>query len=266
MSEHAGRWDYEYLVVENDHGVLTCTLNRPEVLNAVHGPMHHELTRFFHRLVEDDPDDDVEVVILTGAGRGFCSGGDIKAPMGRPNRRDGEPPDPTWHPLRGFAVGSPMMRALISVTQPVIAAVNGDAVGMGASVALCCDVVLAAESARIGDPHVPSGLVAGDGGALIWPMLVGPNIAKEYLMTGDLIPARVAERLGLVNHVYSDDSLMDEARQLARRLRDTPRAAVRWTKQLVNRLLFEQMGTVTDAGLALERVTQLAPGWSPPTR
>ena len=129
------------------------------------------------------------------------------------------------------------------------------AVGLGATLALLCDVVFMAESARIGDTHVSIGLVPGDGGTVIWPLLVGPARAKEYLMTGDLIPAPEAERIGLVNHVVADDKVLDDALALAGRLADGPTMAIRFTKLAIQRTVLQQALQSMDLSLALESIT-----------
>ena len=148
-----------------------------------------------------------------------------------------------------------LINNLLGVEQPLIAAVNGDAVGLGATVALFCDVIYMAETARIGDPHVRVGLVAGDGGAVIWPLLVGPARAKEMLLTGDLLSAKDAERMGLVNRVVPADQLMPTAMALAARLAKGPTKALRWTKLAVNKWLREQVNLVLDTSLGLEWVS-----------
>jgi enoyl-CoA hydratase len=142
---------------------------------------------------------------------------------------------------------------LLEVQQPIIAAVNGPATGLGATLALFSDVIFAADNARIGDPHVRVGVVAGDGGAVIWPWLVGAARAKEFLLTGDLLTAVEAERIGLINHVVPADQLMATALALAQRLATGPTQAIRGTKASVNKILRETVNLVLDTSLALER-------------
>lgn len=246
--------DYKFstIEVEIDGHILTATMNRPDQLNAVNGALHEDLEHLFARVSEDD---EVDVVILTGAGRAFCAGGDVKG------MADGSmiPAGGRHAPLTWFTGGPQrLIRNMLSVPQPMIAAVNGHAVGLGATLALFCDVVLAADTAKIGDTHTKVGLVAGDGGAVIWPLLVGVNRAKELLMTGDLLSAAEAERLGLVNHVYPTAEVMTEARALADRLAAMPLAAVRYTKQAVNKLLWERMVSTLDTSLAFEAISSTA--------
>lgn len=246
--------DYEFstIEVEVDEHILTATMNRPDQLNAVNGALHEDLEHLFARVSEDD---DVDVVILTGAGRAFCAGGDVKG------MADGSmiPAGGRHAPLTWFTGGPQrLIRNMLSVPQPMIAAVNGHAVGLGATLALFCDVVLAADTAKIGDTHTKVGLVAGDGGAVIWPLLVGVNRAKELLMTSELLSAAEAERLGLVNHVYPAAEVMTEAKALADRLAGMPLAAVRYTKQAVNKLLWERMVSTLDTSLAFEAISSTA--------
>ena len=121
--------------------------------------------------------------------------------------------------------------------QPIITAINGHAVGLGATLALGGDITVMSATARIGDPHVKVGLVAGDGGAVLWPLLVGPSRAKEFLLRGNLIDGVEAERIGLVNHVRPVDEVVPLAREIAEEIAGLPPMAVRWTKLSVNRWL-----------------------------
>ena len=148
-----------------------------------------------------------------------------------------------------------LVRAQLHVPQPIISAINGDAIGLGATMALFCDIALMAEEARLADPHVNAGLVAGGGGAILWPTLMGLNRGKEFLLTGDLMGAGEAERLGLVNHVYPRAALLDEARALARRLAKGPQVAIQFNKRLANLDLLDRVNRVIDASLAMEAIT-----------
>jgi enoyl-CoA hydratase len=145
-----------------------------------------------------------------------------------------------------------LVEGLLAIEKPVIAMVNGPAVGLGATIALLCDVIVAAEDAKIGDTHVNVGLVAGDGGVVIWPLLVGVARAKEYLMTGTLLSGAEAAAIGLVNHAVPTADLRRTTMALARQLGDQMPYAVRATKVAVNRLLRRQVLEVMDAGLAWE--------------
>jgi enoyl-CoA hydratase len=234
---------YETLTIEVQDRVATITLNRPERLNAVNPQMHHELEELFGAIAYDD---DVNAIVLTGAGRAFCAGGDVKGMDQRV--REGS----ARVPLRG---AKRLIQQMLEVEQPLIGAVNGDAVGLGATLALFCDIIIAAENARFGDTHVKVGLVAGDGGAVIWPLLVGVAKAKELLFTGDLIDAREAERIGLINRVVPAGKAYDEALTLAKRLAAGPTRAIRWTKLATNKRLKDEVNLVLDASLAVETLS-----------
>src|SRR3990170_2899742 len=215
---------YQFLKVEKDEGVATLTLNRPEILNAIHAPMHRELEEVFVDLAGDE---EVAAIVMTGAGRAFSAGGDARAMAERTFTTPG-PSLPLGHARR-------LIVNILEVEQPLIAAVNGAAIGLGATLALYCDIILCAEGARLGDPHVRMALVAGDGGVVIWPLLVGMAKAKECLMTGRLLEAQEAERIGLVNRVVPAEELLPEALGLARRLANGPRQAIQWTKFALNK-------------------------------
>jgi enoyl-CoA hydratase/carnithine racemase len=146
---------------------------------------------------------------------------------------------------------------------PVLAAVNGAARGLGASIALLCDVCYMADTATIGDVHTQFGLPAGDGGQVIWPLLVGPNIAKEILMRGTAIDAREALRIGLVNRVFPQAALLEETMACARDIAARPPTGVRWTKLAVNKMLVQQLNLNLEVGLfgeflAAQGMTSLA--------
>jgi enoyl-CoA hydratase len=236
-------YNYSTLLVSKQDKILTITLNRPERLNAVNEVMHEELPDAFARVGQDPG---VGVVVLTGAGRGFCSGGDIRAM----DERGGAIPS---LPLGAVSQsGRRVIHNMLWVEQPVICALNGVAAGLGATIALFCDIIYASDQARIGDTHVRAGLVAGDGGAVIWPLLVGIAKAKELLMTGDIIDAKEAERIGLVNKVVPHDQLMPTVMGLAQRLASGPALAIRGTKHALNKHVWDSLNLALDMGLALE--------------
>lgn len=239
------------LKTQLDDGVLTVTLNRPERLNAVGDGMHEHLEELWSDVAGDS---NVRAVVLTGAGRAFCAGGDVRAM----SERGGGSEAGT---IGGGAVrpgARRLIQNVLEVNQPIIAAVNGPAVGLGATIALFCDIIIAGESARIGDTHVSVGLVAGDGGAVIWPLLIGVHRAKEMLMTGRILDARECERIGLVNRVVPDAELLPTAQELARELADGPSLAIRWTKASVNKLVRDRLNMILDSSLAFETMSMMS--------
>lgn len=233
-------FDYETLAISQDSGVLTVTLNRPQALNAVSKTMHAELSGVFAEIAADNA---VDAVVLTGAGPAFCAGGDLEWFR----TITGEQLDTLFTEARKIIMD------LVDLPQPIIAAVNGAAVGLGATLALFCDVIYVADTAKIADPHVRIGVTAGDGGAAIWPLLVGPARAKEYLLTGDAMTATEAERIGLVNRVLPAADVLSAAHALAQRLAGGSRLAVRSTKLSVNKLVRDAVNLVLDTSLALEK-------------
>ncbi|MDP6873968.1 MAG: enoyl-CoA hydratase/isomerase family protein, partial [Alphaproteobacteria bacterium] len=176
---------YQDLLIEKDNGVMTVTLNAPEAMNAFTPGMHKAMSQIWSD-IHDDPE--VDVVVLTGAGRAFSAGGNVVAMQQKIDNPE------QWDEIVPEA--KRIVFRMLECDKPIIARLNGHAVGLGATVALFCDIIIAADGAKIGDPHVNAGLVAGDGGAVIWPQLVGFARAKEYLFTGDLMSATEAERIG----------------------------------------------------------------------
>lgn len=231
----------------DDDTILRITIDRPDSpLNAVDGALHHDLTRVFAALRHER---ELRAVVLTGSAGAFSAGGDFAwFPTLRTPERLAE--------LRVDAKS--MIWDLLDVEVPIVAAIGGPAVGLGASIALLCDVIVAAAGVRIADPHVKVGLVAGDGGAVIWPLVLGPALAKEYLLTGAPVTAEDAARLGLVNRVVPADRLQDTALDLARAIAANPPLAVRYTKAAVNKGIRERMETLFDYAAALELSTFLS--------
>lgn len=231
--------EYNHLDVNLDGDVLRVTFDRPERLNAVNSGVHEELSYVFDEASRLGKNHDARVVVLSGTGRAFSAGGDVK------EMDDGV----TWdyHESRNIVSG------IVDCELPVIAKVNGDAIGLGATIALACDIVVASEEARIGDTHTSVGLVAGDGGAVFWSMLVGPNKAKEMLMTGNLLTAEEGDDLGLFNHVVPLDELDEFVKDIVDDLATSPQWAIRYTKMTINTAVQDRINQVLLQGLALER-------------
>ncbi|QNE75702.1 enoyl-CoA hydratase/isomerase family protein [Streptomyces finlayi] len=209
-----------------DNGVSWITLNRPEAMNAV---TWEQRERVISLLADASADPSVRAVVLTATGRGFCAGADLRSgPATGGERVAGDV-------ARTIRLGAQrLVAAVLDCEKPVIAAVNGTAAGLGAHLAFACDLVLAAESATFIEVFVRRGLVPDGGGAYLLPRLIGPHRAKELLFLGDTLPARDAERLGLVNRVLPDAELTSVAHDWARRLAGGPTRALALTKHLVN--------------------------------
>jgi enoyl-CoA hydratase len=233
--------DYRSLILSVADGIATVTLNRPDKLNAVDERMHEELARVF---VDLNNDPDCDVIVITGAGRAFSSGGDIgwmQLMIDEPARFE-----------KTAREGKQIVFSLLDCEKPIIAKVNGHATGLGATIALFCDVIFASDKAKIGDPHVSVGFVAGDGGAVIWPQLIGYARAKEFLMTGDLMTARRAAEIGLINHALAPEDLDKAVEAFARKLQSGAAKAIRWTKMSVNIGLKQLAHSIMDASISYE--------------
>jgi enoyl-CoA hydratase len=235
---------YRTLAFRREGGVLHVTLNRPETLNAFDDELHGDFERFVHEVGKDEATD---VIVLTGAGKAFSAGGDIdhmQELVDVPERIYGE-----------IAAGKRLIAALLDVPQPIVAKVNGAAIGLGATLALFCDVIFAADHAKIADPHVKVGFVAGDGGAVIWPHLIGYARAKQYLLTGDAITGADAARIGLVNFACPAGELDAAADAFAQRMAGGARRAIQWTKATINVGLKQAAAAVLEAGAAYEMLS-----------
>jgi enoyl-CoA hydratase/carnithine racemase len=231
----------DVLTVEADGPVRIVRLARPEQLNAINDALHLGLTRLFPQLSADT---DARVAVITGEGRAFSAGGDFdlldRMAEDRALRRD------------VITEGRALVINMIRCRVPVVAAVNGPAVGLGCSVIALSDVVYMAESAYLSDPHVTVGLVAADGGPLTWPLHTSLLLAKEYAFTGDRITAARAAEIGLANHVCPDEEVLDAALAAARKIAALPRQAVEATKRVLNLHLERAVLATIDFAMASE--------------
>ena len=228
--------------------VLWATLDSAGAMNPVDEALHGELARVFPDL---DRDPESDVIVLTGAGRAFCAGGDMawfQRMIDDPERFRAIAPD-----------AKRIISGLLEMEKPVVCRLNGAAAGLGASIALLSDIIVADETAPIGDPHVRMGLVAGDGGAVIWPQLVGYARAKEFLLTGDMMTAREAAAMGLVNHAVPAAELDAKVEEIVGKLANGATWAIRWTKTAINIPLRRVAAEITDAAIAYEILSNRHP-------
>ncbi len=230
-----------HLAVRIEERVAIVTLDRPKVHNAVNHAVHVGLETIFRELAVDP---DVGAIVITGSGKSFCAGGDVKG-YGNPDAR----------PIDQLRGTRNLVQEMIACEAPIIAAVNGTAAGLGATIALLSDVIYMADTARIGDTHVKMGLVAGDGGTVIWPLLIGPHRAKELLMSGRLVTGPEAAEMGLVNHCVADGKVLEEAVAFASELAHGPIAAIRWTKMAINQQIQHSINTTLNFSVAAEHLT-----------
>ncbi len=208
---------YTTIIYEKKDGVAVITLNRPEKRNAINLQLSRELMQ---ALDEAEKDDEVRAVILTGGPKCFCAGADLAAVQAS---ESGEPP-----------IEPGMGEKIRDLPKPTIAAIGGPCVAGGLEIAMACDIRVASETARIGDGHIRMGLIGPGGGIARLPRLVGVSMGKELIFTGDLINGNEACRIGLVNHVYPEDNLLNEALELGRRIAKNPPTALRISKRAID--------------------------------
>ena len=236
------------LTVTADGPIRIITLNRPEQLNATNHVLHGALADVFPQL---DADDEARVAVLTGSGAAFSAGGDFDY------IHELSYDDELRH--RTLTQGRQIVTGMVRCRVPVIAAVNGPAVGLGCSLVALSDIVFMAESAHLADPHVLLGLVAADGGPVVWPLLTSLQLAKEYALTGDRIPATRAAEIGLVNHVCPDHEVLEQAMACARKIARLPKGAVEDTKRVVNIQLERAVLASLDFALSAEDRSFISP-------
>jgi enoyl-CoA hydratase len=237
---------YSHLEVTRQGRVATVALNRPEIRNAIDAGLHAELGRVFTDL---DLDDECDVVVLTGSGGYFCAGGDLNWVL-------------SLHgdPLKSSAAirtDRRIQNSLLDLEKPIIAKVRGPAIGLGCSLALFCDFVYATPGATFADPHVSVGLVAGDGGAVIWPQLIGYARARRYLLTGDPIKGTEAAAIGLITEAVAHEELDRVVDDLADRLLSGATYAIKWTKASINAGLKVTANAIIDRAAAFENMSQM---------
>ena len=227
------------LRVEADGPVRILTLDRPDALNAVDHELHEALADVWPRL---DADTDARAVVLTGSGRAFCAGGDLDWIRDAGGSEEGA--------ASVMKTAARIISGMLGTRLPLVAAVNGPAIGLGCTLTVLSDIVLAAPGAWFSDPHVDVGLAAGDGGVL-WSSLTGMHVAKEFLFLGGRLPAEDAVRAGLANRVVPQEELLDESVALAHRLAALPIAALQGTKRALNSMLLASWPSLEN-GIAAE--------------
>ncbi len=232
---------YSHLKIARRDAILTVTIDTPP-LNEVTKEMHTELSSLFGDI---NCDRDTKVVVLTGAGtRAFSAGGDFHAMKAHLKEFSGT--------IQSMQEAVKVVQGLLALEKPIIARINGHAIGFGATLALFCDLTYAVETAKIGDPHVAVGYTAGDGGALIWPQLIGYARAREYLLTGDPLTGRQAAEIGLVTRAVPAEELDETVDAMADRLASGATFAINTTKQAINMVLRRQFAAMAEAHVGLE--------------
>jgi enoyl-CoA hydratase len=240
---------YEHLLIEKRGKVITVTINNPPI-NEISDAIETELNKIF---VEINLDPSVNVAVLTASGdRVFCGGGSLDEMMERSRKREWG----SW--VRGMKKARATLVSMLDCDIPIIARVQGHAIGFGATLALYSDIVIAVDSANFADPHVQVGLAAGDGGSIMWPHLIGHGRAKYFLLTGDRIPAVDAAAMGLILRAVPIGELDSTVDALADKLAGLSRVAVCNTKRAINIPLLRELASSMDAHLGLETWSALS--------
>jgi enoyl-CoA hydratase len=233
------------LTLQVDGPLAEITLTRPELFNRFDDALHVELAEVLDEIRRDEK---LRAVVLASTGKVFSAGGDFE--LMRAAQAD------VTTRLRIVDDGRRLLNALISLPQPLVVALHAAAIGLGATVVLTADAIVAARGASLADPHVARGLVAGDGGCLVWPQAVGMLRARRHLLTGDPVDAPTALAWGLVTDLVDEPGdVLPAARALATRMAALPPLAVQGTKRALNRLTHQRAGEVVELAFAHEETT-----------
>lgn len=236
--------DYKTIKFDRRGKILQLTFNNPDKLNSFVGLAHTELAKVFYDVAEDD---ESEIVVLTGAGRAFSAGGDIETMQ---YLRDNPPEF-----YRVVREAKRIVTSMLELDKPVIGKINGDAVGLGSTIAVFCDVIFSADHARFGDPHNNVALISGDGGQIMWPFMMGYARAKHYLFTGELFKAPKAVEMGLINACMPAAELDAYVDAYADKLAAMPTQSLRWSKSTINTPLRQWAASMMDVGMAYEAMS-----------
>ena len=234
--------NYEHIRFERQGPILTVTMDAPP-LNAAAFPLHQELSQVFYDLANDP----CRIVVLTGAGRAFSAGGDFDDMLRNC--------DDSVRQSQLLARSPHIIHSMLDLEKPLVARVNGHAMGLGATLVLLCDVAFMVETARIADPHVGIGMSAGDGGSLLWPLLLGFARARHHLLTGDPLTGAQAAELGLIHKAVTAEQLDEEVDAYVARLLAAAPRALSATKRSINMLLRQMIGGLAEAHVGLEQLT-----------
>lgn len=235
--------DYSCFKFERKGRVLHMSLNQPDKLNTLAGESHTQLSKVFRDIAEDEESD---IVVLTGEGRVFSAGGDIEYMQYLYDN-----PKEFYRCVRE---ARNIVCSMLECDKIIVAKINGDAIGLGATVAVCCDMIFAADTARFGDPHNNVGLTTGDGGQIMWPQMMGFARAKHYLLTGEKFSAQDAKDMGMINDVVPKDELDAFVETYVEKLTKLPARSLRWSKTTINTPLRQWAASMMDLGMAYENV------------
>jgi enoyl-CoA hydratase/carnithine racemase len=241
------------LDVNHDHGFATITLNRPNRLNSLNNDLLESLADTLDVVAADDS---IRAVILTGAGRAFCSGADTDEMVGGSGDGPHKPgPGGAEALRRGFKLARKVILGIYQMEKPVIAAINGSAVGAGFDLACACDMRVASNTARFMAAYIHVGLFPGYGGTWLYPRIFGTAKAAELMYTGNFMEVDEADRLGFLNSVVSEDDLINTAEKMARRVAAGPPIAIRLAKTMMRRGMSMDLETSLEMSAAVEAIT-----------